>query len=62
MRVEIVYADSGNELTAKTNLWLELNEEHKVILSISPVSAHPKGGGYITITYTDKEKVFEKIQ
>lgn len=50
------------ELEVNANHWLELNENQKVIISISPISNHPNGGGYILITYTGKEKCFEKIQ
>lgn len=63
MRVEVVYGENSIDLTNQTNRWLEVNEAVKVILSISPAMPRDRdGGGYITIIYTDKETVFEKIQ
>jgi hypothetical protein len=62
MRVEIISGADGLELKIRINNWLEKNEENKVVLTISPISTLPGGGGYILITYTEKEKVFEKIQ
>ena len=62
MRVEIISGADGLELKIRINNWLEKNEENKVILTISPISTLSEGGGYILITYTEKEKVFEKIQ
>jgi len=62
MRICVIYGANAMELEVNANHWLELNENQKVIISISPISNHPNGGGYILITYTDKEKFFEKIQ
>lgn len=63
MRVEVIYGENSVDLTNQTNRWLEANEGNKVILTISPAMPRDRdGGGYITITYTDKETVFEKIQ
>ena len=66
MRVEVIYGENSADLTNKTNSWLEglaAKEVNKVVLSISPAMPRDRdGGGYITIIYTDKETVFEKIQ
>ena len=63
MRVEVIYGENSVDLTNQTNRWLEANEGNKVILTISPAMPRDRdGGGYITIIYTDKETVFEKIQ
>jgi len=62
MRVEIITGADGLELKIRINNWLEKNVDNKVVLTISPISTLPAGGGYILITYTEKEKVFEKIQ
>lgn len=62
MRVMVVYGENASDLTFMVNSWLEQHEKNKVILTISPAMPREKDGAYITITYTDKEKVFEKIQ
>lgn len=63
MRVVVVYGADAKDLTNKVNSWLEANEGDKVILTIGPCMPRDReGGGYITITYTDREQVFEKIQ
>jgi predicted AlkP superfamily pyrophosphatase or phosphodiesterase len=60
MRVKVIFGENSNDLTYKVNEWLNLNSD-KVITSISPAMPRDKDGAYNTIVYSDKEKIFEKI-
>ncbi len=60
--VVIFDKNSLDLLTDKKNKWLDDNGDQFVIMSISPVMPLANGGGLIQITYSDKDKVFEKVK
>jgi len=62
MRVEVIYGENVREITNDTNKWLAANEDKVVITSISPAIPKSSGGGYITIIYTEMEKLFTPVE
>ncbi len=61
MRVMVIFGENSADLTHMVNQWLEKNSD-KVITSISPAMPRDRDGAYITIIYSDKEKIFEKVE
>ena len=62
MRVKVIYGDNVDDITDETNKWLVANENRVVITSISPAIPKSGGGGYITIIYTEVEKLFTPVE
>lgn len=62
MRIQVIYGTNADELTEFANEWLSKYESKYVIISISPAMPRERDGAYITIQYTQAEKIFSPVK